>query len=290
MKPDGGGERLLTDAYQDEGPTLVAQRPRHPVLPHRRRASRARSTCVGRPDRGRTSGRYDAARWIRSGLVAVVAVIELRLRIALVIERKCPMSNRAATVAMIAVLLGASACSTKKKALPPARRPPAHAAGSSGGRGQPAGRRHRHGRHPRVPGSVADFKATSGSDTVLFALRQLRRRRHGAGDPRQAGRVARALSATSRSPSRAIPTSAARANTTSRSATAARPRRRTSSPRRASSTSRHRDDQLRQGTPGRRRQRRERLGAEPPRGDGRRQRRALSGIATVAISRDEGRG
>ncbi|MBV8972780.1 MAG: peptidoglycan-associated lipoprotein Pal [Sphingomonadaceae bacterium] len=76
------------------------------------------------------------------------------------------MLHRASTLAMIAVLIGVSACSTKKKALPPAP-PPASApltqaappaAAPTGDVGNRA-----------VPGSVEDFKQTSGSDTVLFA-------------------------------------------------------------------------------------------------------------------------
>jgi len=81
------------------------------------------------------------------------------------------MLHRASTVAMIAVLVGVGACSTKKKALPPAP-PPANTplGGTTGGTagatgentGGPVG-------STAVPGSIADFKQTSGSDTVLFA-------------------------------------------------------------------------------------------------------------------------
>jgi peptidoglycan-associated lipoprotein len=76
------------------------------------------------------------------------------------------MLHRTSAVAMIALLVGVSACSTKKKALPPpppppsapmtpAAPPPSNDTGMVGTRA--------------VPGSVADFKETSGSDTVLFA-------------------------------------------------------------------------------------------------------------------------
>ncbi len=79
------------------------------------------------------------------------------------------MLHRASTLAMIAVLVGTAACSTKKKVLPP---PPPPASGStapstmtppsSGSSDTGVGT-------TNLPGSVADFKATSGSDTVLFA-------------------------------------------------------------------------------------------------------------------------
>ena len=77
------------------------------------------------------------------------------------------MLHRASTVAMIAVLVGVGACSTKKKALPPAPPPatgpgtpyaPPPSGGDTGNVGSTA-----------IPGSIADFKQTSGSDTVLFA-------------------------------------------------------------------------------------------------------------------------
>lgn len=78
------------------------------------------------------------------------------------------MLHRASTVAMIAVLVGVGACSTKKKALPPPPPPPSQGvpanpgAGATGDTTTPVGSR-------AVPGSVADFRETSGSDTVLFA-------------------------------------------------------------------------------------------------------------------------
>ncbi len=77
------------------------------------------------------------------------------------------MLHRASTVAMIAVLVGVGACSTKKKALPPAP-PPANAPLSSntGPTGDaPVGTVGTRA----IPGSVADFRETSGSDTVLYA-------------------------------------------------------------------------------------------------------------------------
>ncbi len=77
------------------------------------------------------------------------------------------MLHRASTLAMIAVLVGVSACSTKKKALPPPP-PPASAplgATTSPSSGAPAG----NVGSTAVPGSIEDFRQTSGSDTVLFA-------------------------------------------------------------------------------------------------------------------------
>ena len=77
------------------------------------------------------------------------------------------MLHRASTLAMIAVLVGVSACSTKKKALPPAPPPASAPLGSSSGStsSAPTG----NVGSTAVPGSVEDFKQTSGSDTVLFA-------------------------------------------------------------------------------------------------------------------------
>ena len=68
---------------------------------------------------------------------------------------------------MIAVLVGVGACSHKKKALPPAPPPASQGVsgqsdGANGGATGPVAGR-------AVPGSVADFRETSGSDTVLFA-------------------------------------------------------------------------------------------------------------------------
>ncbi len=77
------------------------------------------------------------------------------------------MLHRASTLAIVAVLVGTAACSTKNKVLPPAP-PPATAMvpqtmtpPSSGSTDTAVGT-------TNLPGSVADFKATSGSDTVLF--------------------------------------------------------------------------------------------------------------------------
>ena len=78
------------------------------------------------------------------------------------------MLHRASTVAMIAVLVGVGACSTKKKALPPTP-PPANAPlGGSAGTPMTGDATGTVGSRA-VPGSVADFRETSGSDTVLFA-------------------------------------------------------------------------------------------------------------------------
>jgi len=77
------------------------------------------------------------------------------------------MMHRASTVALIAALIATTACSTKKKILPPPP-PPATAPGSSmeSNTGQSTGSSNVG--NSSVPGSIADFKQTSGSDTVLF--------------------------------------------------------------------------------------------------------------------------
>jgi|APFEC2959095136_1045048.scaffolds.fasta_scaffold00052_20 peptidoglycan-associated lipoprotein len=80
------------------------------------------------------------------------------------------MTQRSVTLpVIIALALGASACTTKKKDLPPA--PPTAAvapttqtpatSGNSGMDTAPVG-------STAIPGSAADFVAQSGSDTVLF--------------------------------------------------------------------------------------------------------------------------
>lgn len=77
------------------------------------------------------------------------------------------MLHRASTLAIVAVLVGTAACSTKKKVLPPPPPPatapmaPTMTPPSSGSGDTAVGT-------TTLPGSVADFKATSGSDTVLF--------------------------------------------------------------------------------------------------------------------------
>ena len=80
------------------------------------------------------------------------------------------MLNRVAQLTLIAALLATTACSTKKKPLPPA--PPSATApatapsgsdGSGSGMTQPGGVG-----TTGIPGSIADFKQASGSDTVLF--------------------------------------------------------------------------------------------------------------------------
>lgn len=78
------------------------------------------------------------------------------------------MLHRASTLAMVAVLVGTAACSTKKKVLPP---PPPPATGPSSPSMAPppsSGSSDTGVGTTNLPGSVADFKATSGSDTVLF--------------------------------------------------------------------------------------------------------------------------
>ena len=44
MKPDGSGERLLTEGFHNEGPIMGAERPVHHVLPRSRRPVRRRSS------------------------------------------------------------------------------------------------------------------------------------------------------------------------------------------------------------------------------------------------------
>lgn len=77
------------------------------------------------------------------------------------------MMNRISTLAMIAALAATTACSTKKKVLPPP--PPPAAAGVPYAPPPATVTPGRDGvGNAEVPGSIADFKATSGSDTVLF--------------------------------------------------------------------------------------------------------------------------
>jgi len=83
---------------------------------------------------------------------------------------------RASTVALIAILVGPGAmlgaCSTKKKALPPAPPPagtPLGGSASSGTSGSGGGEAGSGVGSTAIPGSIADFKQTSGGDTVLFA-------------------------------------------------------------------------------------------------------------------------
>ena len=77
------------------------------------------------------------------------------------------MLNRTSTLAIVAVLAVTAACSTKKKVLPPAPPPPMVSAGTPDA--PPSGSSDTAVGTTNLPGSVADFKATSGSDTVLFA-------------------------------------------------------------------------------------------------------------------------
>ena len=77
------------------------------------------------------------------------------------------MLNRISTLAIVAVLAVTTACSTKKKVLPPAPPPPMVSAGTPVA--PPSGSSDTAVGTTNLPGSVADFKATSGSDTVLFA-------------------------------------------------------------------------------------------------------------------------
>ena len=69
MKPDGSGERILTEGFHNEGPTLVAERPRADVLPRSGRQCRAdalsRSTS---PAATSSRSRHRDLRRIRRGL------------------------------------------------------------------------------------------------------------------------------------------------------------------------------------------------------------------------------
>ena len=78
------------------------------------------------------------------------------------------MLNRTSTLAIVAVLAMTAACSTKKKVLPPAP-PPAVMPDRNPGVIPPRIGGDTGVSTTNLPGSVADFKATSGSDTVLFA-------------------------------------------------------------------------------------------------------------------------
>ncbi len=46
MKPDGSGERLLTEGFHNEGPTWAPERPVHHVLPRSGRAVRRKLYMV----------------------------------------------------------------------------------------------------------------------------------------------------------------------------------------------------------------------------------------------------
>ncbi|MGI4877784.1 MAG: peptidoglycan-associated lipoprotein Pal [Janthinobacterium lividum] len=79
------------------------------------------------------------------------------------------MLHRASTLAIVAVLVGTAACSTKKKVLPPPPPPATAPLGSTSAPPPTSGSSDTGVGTTNLPGSVADFKATSGSDTVLFA-------------------------------------------------------------------------------------------------------------------------
>lgn len=76
------------------------------------------------------------------------------------------MLNRAAQLSIIAALLATSAC-TKKKPLPPPP-PPATAPSTAGATSGTGGSVAANTASANTAGSVADFKAVSGGDTVLF--------------------------------------------------------------------------------------------------------------------------
>jgi len=78
------------------------------------------------------------------------------------------MLHRASTLAIVAVLVGTAACSTKKKVLPPAPPPAVSSTGTTTTAPSSTGSGDTAVATTNLPGSVADFKSTSGSDTVLF--------------------------------------------------------------------------------------------------------------------------
>ncbi len=75
------------------------------------------------------------------------------------------MLNRVAQLTLVAALLATSAC-TKKKPLPPA--PPPATAPSTPSATPGSGAGSTGTTSANTPGSIADFKAVSGGDTVLF--------------------------------------------------------------------------------------------------------------------------
>ncbi len=193
------------------------------------------------------------------------------------------MLHRASTVAMIAVLVGVGACSTKKKALPPPPPPPSAplTAPTGGATGNDAGGTVG---STAIPGSVADFKQTSGGDTVLFAYDS-----YEVDDTAKAilGKQAEWLA---RYPNVKVTVEGHTDERGTREYNLALGDRRASAAKnfltaQGVATSAHRDDQLRQGTPGRRRQRRGGLRPEPSRGDGNRQRREITPIGRPGAGR-----
>ena len=82
MSPGGGGEQLLTNGWQDEGPTWSPNGRVLDVLPLAPRRGRARRSVVGRPDRRQRAQDSDAARWIRSGLGTVTPLNRFDLTVA----------------------------------------------------------------------------------------------------------------------------------------------------------------------------------------------------------------
>ena len=135
-----------------------------------------------------------------------------------------------------------------------------------------------------TPGSQQDFVVNVG-DRVFFEIRFLGTHVAGARHARQAGAVAAATIAPTRSPSKATPTNAARANTTSRSARAARRRCVTISIARGVEAVAHAHRLLRQGAAGRGLQRHILLVAEPPRRHGARRHLVDRRLCACARSR-----
>ena len=69
MKPDGSGERILTEGFHNEGPTWAPERPLPDVLPRCGRQLR-RADVHGRHHRTRRGAGADAVLRVRPGLVA----------------------------------------------------------------------------------------------------------------------------------------------------------------------------------------------------------------------------
>ena len=67
MKPDGSGERILTEGFHNEGPTWAPNGRVPDVLPRRGR-QRRRQDVHGRHHRPRRSARADAGLRLRPGL------------------------------------------------------------------------------------------------------------------------------------------------------------------------------------------------------------------------------
>ena len=71
MRPDGSGERILTEGYPQRGADLGPQRPRAHVLPREPGRRRRPEALFHRPDRLQRAAGADAGLRLRSGVVAV---------------------------------------------------------------------------------------------------------------------------------------------------------------------------------------------------------------------------